>query len=73
MTAPAMTQAVFGALVARRFPHIRVSVLAVGNEHQLTIDGDRAHHEVAAVNEWAIAAGILPDRELRGFYAAALK
>lgn len=74
MSIEAMTISDFRRRVRDRYPHITMKVrtvsfqdLARASAKVLTVDGDRSYAEIAQVNEWAEAAGIVPDRSIRFF------
>ncbi len=62
----------FRQLVRENYPHIKVCVktvsfadLARDSARCLTVEGDRSADELRQVNDWAKAAGIVPDGNIR--------
>jgi len=69
-----MSLAEFRKLVRTNYPHIKISVrtvsfadLARASAKCLTVEKAQSAQELAQVNAWAKAAGVLPDTSLRSF------
>lgn len=69
-----MTVAELRKRVRAGYPHVKISVRTVGFQDLarqdakcLTIKGDRSVDELAAINDWAREAGVVPDGNAR-FY-----
>ncbi len=67
-----MNTHLFRQLVRENYPHITVRVktvsfedLARASARCLHVEGDRSADELRQVNEWAKAAGIVPDGNIR--------